>query len=218
MYSSKQLKKKGKRVCADCVGSGAKPDGAGAPSAGVGGVPEIAKPDEEVAGKRVVRDVSAAEVEKAQGIGLLASPSPDDDKFEVFLKWLVDGGTEFPLLQMKYYTVDYRGVHAKTRIQPNTLVLKVPLKQIITLQLSKDSPIGQALQKHARAVQSSHTYMAAYLLQEKHDPNSYWKPYLDILPAHYRNMPVFFDEDELAWLTGSFTLQMIADRKYSLRR
>eukprot|EP00457_Paulinella_chromatophora_P002866 gb/GEZN01002871.1/.p1 GENE.gb/GEZN01002871.1/~~gb/GEZN01002871.1/.p1 ORF type:complete len:559 (-),score=89.75 gb/GEZN01002871.1/:565-2241(-) len=221
LYSSKQLKKKGKRVCSDCVGTSSSASNNNHQSNGkdsAGAVPDIAKSDNEVVGKKVVRDVPAVEVEKAQGIWLQAAPSPDDDKFEVFLKWLVEGGTEFPLLQMKYYTVDYRGVHAKQRIQPNTLVLKVPLKQIITLQLSKDSPIGQALQRHPRAVQSSHTYMAAYLLQEKHNPTSFWKPYLEILPAHYRNMPVFFDQEELKWLKGSFTLQMIADRKFSLRR
>jgi len=37
------------------------------------------------------------------------------------------------------------------------------------------------------------------------------------LPVHYRNMPIFFDDEELKWLKGSFTVKMIEDRKYSLK-
>jgi histone-lysine N-methyltransferase SETD3 len=54
-------------------------------------------------------------------------------------------------------------------------------------------------------------------LQEKYKPDSFWKPYLDILPQHYRNMPIFFEDDELKELKGSFTTKMISDRKISLR-
>jgi len=35
--------------------------------------------------------------------------------------------------------------------------------------------------------------------------------------VHYRNMPIFFDDEELRWLKGSFTVKMIEDRKYSLK-
>jgi len=55
------------------------------------------------------------------------------------------------------------------------------------------------------------------LLQEKYDPNSFFKPYIDTLPQHYRNMPIFFDDEELAELKGSFSLKMISDRKISLQ-
>jgi histone-lysine N-methyltransferase SETD3 len=40
---------------------------------------------------------------------------------------------------------------------------------------------------------------------------------MDTLPQHYRNMPIFFDESELHELKGSLSLQMLQDRKVSLK-
>jgi len=59
--------------------------------------------------------------------------------------------------------------------------------------------------------------LAACLLQEKYNPKSFWKPYLDILPVHYRNMPIFFDDDEVKMLKGSFTVKMLEDRREELK-
>src|SRR4051812_17743971 len=67
-------------------------------------------------------------------------------------------------------------------------------------------------------VRSKHSYLAAYLLQEKYNPKSYWKPYLDILPQKYANMPVFFPEATMEWLRNSMSMQKISDRIDSLRR
>lgn len=54
-----------------------------------------------------------------------------------------------------------------------------------------------------------HSHLSTFLLQEKHNPNSFWKPYLDILPATYSSFPIFFSEDELKWLAGSPFLSII---------
>jgi len=53
-------------------------------------------------------------------------------------------------------------------------------------------------------LRSKHSYLASYLLQEKHKgKESFWYPYLAVLPEKYANMPLFFDEDMLALLKGS---------------
>jgi hypothetical protein len=68
-------------------------------------------------------------------------------------------------------------------------------------------------------LRSKHSYLAAYLLQEKHKgTKSFWSPYMRILPQKYANMPCYFDEELLSWLKGSMTMQKIADRIDSLRR
>jgi len=41
---------------------------------------------------------------------------------------------------------------------------------------------------------------------------------MDILPVSYRNMPIFFDEEEKSYLKGSFSLRKMADRVDSLTR
>lgn len=213
LYSAKQLKKKGKRVCSECVAFQQMSQNAQKP---------FAKADLELLDKKgteVVKQARALDIERAQQSAKGANAlSPDTDKFAVLQRWLRSGGAKYPDLQLKFYTLDYRGVHAKRRLQPNQCILEVPLKLIMTTDKAQKCEIGRAIAASGGTVHSSHTWLAAMLLQEKaRGKESYWSPYIDILPVHYRNMPIFFDQSELDELKGSFTLQMIANRKISLK-
>lgn len=48
-----------------------------------------------------------------------------------------------------------------------------------------------------------HSFLSTFLLKERKDPNSIWRPYLDMLPKDYNSFPVFFTDDEMKWLEGS---------------
>ncbi len=147
------------------------------------------------------------------------SDNPESDKFVNLVKWLRDGGARFPKLYMKYYSDDYRGVHCLAKVRNNDTVLYVPLKYIMTSEVARGSIIGRRIVESRIELRSKHSYLAAYLLQERElGVKSFWNPYIRILPERYANMPIFFPEDELAWLTGSFTLYKIGDRIDSLRR
>jgi len=168
--------------------------------------------------KDVVKTVLADDIRKAQERGHKALGAiPGQDKYDVLLKWLKDGGARFPHLLLKYYTVDYRGVHSRKRLDPDQLILKVPLPLILTSDVAKASEIGQKIRKSGCQIRSSHSWLACFLLQEKYKADSFFKPYIDTLPQHYRNMPIFFEDFELRELKGSFTLKMISDRKVSLK-
>ena len=68
-------------------------------------------------------------------------------------------------------------------------------------------------------LRSEHSYLASYLLQEKYKGSeSFWYPYINILPVKYRNMPIFFSPEELKWLKGSFTEERIRDRNEALEQ
>lgn len=47
-----------------------------------------------------------------------------------------NGGADFSKLKLRYYSDNYRGVHAKQDIKAGETVLLVPLKQIITLEMA----------------------------------------------------------------------------------
>jgi len=211
-YSKGQLKKKGKRKCKSCIEL----------SQGVNlktakGLSQFMSAFHDKKSKQVVKNVLASDVRKAQEHGHQQTLIPGNDKYEILLKWLKDGGSKFPHLELKYYTVDYRGVHARKRLNANQLILQVPLPLIMTSDVAKASDIGQKIRASGCQIRSSHSWLACFLLQEKYKPDSFWKPYIDTLPQHYRNMPIFFEEDELAELKGSFTIKMIEDRKISLK-
>lgn len=150
---------------------------------------------------------------------LNSSANPESDKFESMIKWLKDGGAEFPMLYLQYYGEDYRGVHSLTKIGPEKRILYVPRSHIMTSEVAKESDIGKKIIKSGVDLRSKHSYLAAYLLQEKHKgKKSFWYPYINILPEQYRNMPIFFQPEELAYLKGSFTVEKISDRLESLSR
>lgn len=143
---------------------------------------------------------------------------PDTDKFARLVDWLVQGGAKFPKLYLKYYTEGFRGVHAATHIAPNTMVLYIPQNYIITSELARASEIGCRITESQVVLRSKHSYLAAYLLQERDKgAASFWSPYIDILPKSFDNVPLFFRERELGWLEGSFTRSKIADRLESLQ-
>ena len=143
--------------------------------------------------------------------------NPEEDRFEAMIQWLKDGNAQFPLLYLQYYDEDYRGVHAVTKIPNNKIILEVPLSHIMTSDVAKASDIGQKIIKSGCELNSTHSYLASYLLQEKHNPNSFWKPYIRILPQHYKNMPIFFDGPDLDLLKGSFAIRKIIDRQEELK-
>lgn len=149
---------------------------------------------------------------------LSKGPNPEGDRFDALVKWMRDGGAEFPKLYLQYYSDDYRGVHCLTKVPEDDVILYVPHKYIMTSEVAKASEIGRKIIESNVDLRSKHSYLASYLLQEKHKESSFWDPYLNILPVYYANMPIFFPENLLAMLKGSFSLEKIADRIDSLRR
>lgn len=215
-FSKKQLKNKGKRRCGTCVSSGARPRTIDAKTGMISaGVEALSHSSE---GSLTVKHVLADDIKRAQERGGKTNEIiPGQDKYDILLQWLSRGGAKFPLLELKYYTVDYRGVHARQRMQRDMIILEVPLPLIMTSDVAKASAIGQRIRESGCQLRSSHSWLACMLLEERANPNSFFAPYINTLPQHYRNMPIFFDDEELKELQGSFTTKMISDRKISLK-
>jgi hypothetical protein len=70
---------------------------------------------------------------------------PERARFEKLLKWLHEGGSKFDKLKIRYYTEDYRGVHAARDIKKGEIILYVPRHQIITLEMAISSPVGKKM-------------------------------------------------------------------------
>lgn len=70
---------------------------------------------------------------------------PERIRFESLIKWLHDGGSTFEKLKLRFYSPEYRGVHAARDIKKGEIILHVPKKQIITLEMAIASPIGRKM-------------------------------------------------------------------------
>lgn len=85
--------------------------------------------------------------------------------------------------------------------------------------MAKQTPVSKKiLENKLELLSPKHSFLSTFLLQEKRNPNSFWKPYLDILPSDYDSMPIFFSEQDLAWLQGSPFLNQVKDKLSDLKK
>lgn len=144
---------------------------------------------------------------------VLPSDHPERIKFDNLVRWLKEGGAIFPKLQMRFYSEDYRGVHSTSFINKDECILFVPKSHIITLEMAKSSPIGQKMvEADLDLLSPKHSYLTTYMLQERRKPDTFWKPYLEILPEKFRSFPIFFTEEEKEWLIGSPFLDQVNEK------
>eukprot|EP00808_Paulinella_micropora_P023117 g45711.t1 len=138
---------------------------------------------------------------------------------EALLDWLRVHGAQFEQLAMRHCHGEHRAVHAKREIAKGETLLRVPLDCIMTLSRARAAPLCQHVERSGCPVSTPHTWLALFVLEEKRKgPDSFWQPYLSLLPTAYRNMPQYFEPRLLSLLQGSFTVETIAARKRQLRQ
>ncbi len=131
---------------------------------------------------------------------------PERKRFNDMFEWLKKDGAYFEKLKLRYYTQDYRGVHASRAIKKGETILLVPLKNLLTLDRAMESPIGSqmaARKFRERLISPKHSFLSTLMMEEKRKPDSEYARFIDILPKGYTNFPIFFTKEEREWLNGS---------------
>ena len=108
--------------------------------------------------------------EEIEQDNLIPLDHPERKRFQNLLDWMQEGGADFSKLKLRYYSDNYRGVHASRDIQNGETVLYVPLKQIITLEMAFKSPIGKLMYEKGlrqRLISPKHSFLGTYLMQER---------------------------------------------------
>ena len=145
--------------------------------------------------------------------GTLSENSSSGNAYDVFVKWLQDNGTLFPKLELKDYGNEVRGCHSTAEVEEDEMLVQVPLKCLITVEMGKETDIGKAVIASGVELDApKHLFLMFFILTDRLNPSSFFKPYYDILPASLGNMPVFWKPHELALLEGSYLLTQIAER------
>lgn len=140
---------------------------------------------------------------------------PERHRFNELFQWMKEGGAEFSKLKLRYYTEDYRGVHASTQIEKGETILYVPLHQLLTLDMAMKSPVGSLMAARnfrQRLLSPKHSFLATLIMEEKRRTNSPFVKFIDILPKGFTNFPIFYTKEERAWLEGSPFQQQISDK------
>ena len=139
-----------------------------------------------------------------------------DPAIERLAQWLIDGGCDVSKLELRSIPGKGRCAFAAKRLRPSETIFYVPQKYMMTSALARQSEIGQAIEKANISSTSNHTYVASYILHEKRNRFSFWKPYLDCLPAKFDDVPLFFKTDILDYLRGSTVVERALNRRFSI--
>ncbi|XP_076359658.1 actin-histidine N-methyltransferase-like isoform X2 [Tachypleus tridentatus] len=126
--------------------------------------------------------------------------------WEGFLAWCKQHGTQSDKVTIQPLDKEEYGIVAKSELKEGEVFLTVPRDLIISSTTAKKSKLGPLLEKDAILQEMPNVVLALHLLLEYFDPESFWQPYLSILPAEY-NTPLYFTCEELEELQGSPALE-----------
>ena len=137
--------------------------------------------------------------------------------FIKFLKELYHYDAFFPKLEIHFYSDDYRGVLAKSKILKDEIIMTIPKECLISLETALSTSIGKEIGKfmYSELTSPKHCLLTSFLLTEEKNPK--WKFYFDLLPTDYSNFPIFYTQKELDYLKGSSFLNQIYDKKIDMK-
>lgn len=115
-----------------------------------------------------------------------------------FYRWAKDNGVQYEGLQIKEFPGFDLGLEANRDIKKDEVIFSIPRKLILS-------------EEHLECVfvrnffQLSNLKLAFSLMVESLKPDSFWKPYIDLLPERY-NTVLYYTVEEMAQLKGSNAL------------
>ena len=135
------------------------------------------------------------------------------EKYQQLTELLIKEGCPSPKFQILPCADnnDQLTVHAQTEIQKNDTLLRYPLSLALTSEKAKTSEIGEKIIASGVKLRYSKTCLAAFIMQERQNSQSFWKSYLDTLPKDLSHIPIYFDEHKLSFLKGTTSARMVME-------
>ncbi|KAK6183292.1 hypothetical protein SNE40_010798 [Patella caerulea] len=133
----------------------------------------------------------------------LSSPVSDrSQNFPGFMDWLSSNGVDTSTVDISKAGDSGFGLKAKQHIKEASLFLTIPRKLMLTVDSAKSSVLGDLISEDKILQAMPNITLALHLLCEKHQPDSFFQPYINILPTSY-STPLYFTPEELQNLKGS---------------
>lgn len=127
---------------------------------------------------------------------------PRQANIEAFYRWAKEHGCEFEGVKISEFSGFELGLEATRDFKEGEMFVTVPRKLIFSV--TADSKIPDIMKDiPVMMVQNlSNLMLALLLIVERFQPNSVWKPYLDVLPDRYSTV-MYLSPAELAELKGT---------------
>ena len=117
---------------------------------------------------------------------------------------LIDNGAELNNADIYKFGRDNFAMKATEEIKKGEHIAFIPLNLIITLETTRNAQVISALKTYNFEDKFTDYYaFTLYIMEERRNPDSFWKPYIDIFPTMCSNYLPFWAHEELEWLEGS---------------
>lgn len=135
-----------------------------------------------------------------------AYPAEEKTQEQVLVKWLRENGAIFDKLKLTYFAPGYRGVMAARDIKVGETVLFIPEKLLIfSPQLMTELQVF--VHQNSIIPQTLHIWdtimLQLFMMDESKNPESFYRPYLNMMPKDCSTFPVCFEDEEFKLLNGS---------------
>ncbi|KAL4237444.1 Histone-lysine N-methyltransferase setd3 [Mactra antiquata] len=129
-------------------------------------------------------------------------PEKRGDKISAFIEWLKSKNVDTSCVDVGEFDGYGYGLQACKDLKENESFLAIPREVMMTAQSARNTCLGPIISEDKILQVMPSVVLALHLLCEKRTTDSYWKPYLDILPQTY-NTPLYFTPDDVKYLKGS---------------
>ncbi|XP_017782395.1 PREDICTED: histone-lysine N-methyltransferase setd3 [Nicrophorus vespilloides] len=141
----------------------------------------------------------------------------DGAALEAFKVWLKDNGAKFDGTSIAHFEGYDLGLKTEVDIVEGSLIIAIPRKIMLTLDSAMHTTLAPLLEKDAILKNMPNVVLAMFLLVEKFKEDSFWKPYIDVLPNNYSTV-LYYDYLELEELIGSPNLKLALKQIKSICR
>lgn len=124
-----------------------------------------------------------------------------------FSNWFQTNGAQLQGGEITEFDGYELGIKVNTFVPESSLVIAVPRELMMTIETANGSVLKHLIAKDHILKNMPNVVLSIFLLTEKFQENSFWKPYIDILPKTYTTI-LYYSFDELQELKGSPTLEM----------
>ncbi|XP_035217158.1 actin-histidine N-methyltransferase-like isoform X2 [Stegodyphus dumicola] len=128
--------------------------------------------------------------------------------WEKFYEWCSEHGAKFSCVKVKEISDGNFGVVAEEDIKEHEPFLTIPRKMMMSEISAKNSKLGPLISKDPILQHMPNIQLAMHLLMEYLNPDSFWKPYISILPSTFDTV-LYFTLEELQELQGSPVLDEV---------
>jgi len=160
-----------------------------------------------------------------EGMGA-AEAASRGDALRALFDSLGQQGLDLSTIELKesaYSKGDF-GVCCARDFEPEEVLLSIPLDNIITVEMGMATHLGKLLMAYEDEMQEEadlsapkHIFLVFFLLTDRLNPSSPFQSYYRALPSTFPSIPLFWSQEDLSFLEGSYMLTLIADRRAALQ-